>query len=351
MLEYKSIKLELTGDIVQKAQKQPMEKQTILEKMQKTGNTPFEFESLTIEMEEDIFIPVGALNRLRRDGLEQLEQKILQKYQRKVPQYVPKESVVCSSEESLKLHVLIEEPEQFAFVCEQPEVTRIYMDIFKVQAEHITKAHESGKQLYLAFPYILRKSETELLEHTFTDIVKANPDGCLVRNLEEICFLQKKGFDPKKIQTDYGIYVYSNEAYRALEEWGIENFTLPVELNRSELSELDCENGEMILYGYQPLMISAQCLHKNTAGCDKKPGVFYLKDRYGKLFPVKNNCPVCYNVIYNTSPLVLLHRFRNPGACTKGCQNCFYHRGEKRNGADIFHVSGRVCPSKKNITG
>ena len=31
----------------------------------------------------------------------------------------------------------------------------------------------------------------------------------------------------------------------------------------------------------------------------------YLKDRYGKFFPVKNNCMECYNTVYNTTPLML----------------------------------------------
>ena len=40
-------------------------------------------------------------------------------------------------------------------------------------------------------------------------------------------------------------------------------------------------------------------------GCDKVRTVTYLKDRYGKYFPVKNNCTECYNTIYNTAPLIL----------------------------------------------
>ncbi|MFQ8879737.1 MAG: DUF3656 domain-containing protein [Roseburia hominis] len=34
--------------------------------MRKTGNTPFAFEQLAIEMDEDVFLPVQALNALRR---------------------------------------------------------------------------------------------------------------------------------------------------------------------------------------------------------------------------------------------------------------------------------------------
>ena len=59
------------------------------------------------------------------------------------------------------------------------------------------------------------------------------------------------------------------------------------------------------MYGYLPLMTSAQCVHANTEKCDRKRGILYLKDRYGKYFPVKNNCTECYNTIYNTTPLML----------------------------------------------
>lgn len=311
VLEYKGVKTEVMGDMVQKAQKQPMSKETILDKMRKTGNTPFVFETLSVEMEEDVFIPVGALNQLRRDGLEQLEQLILGAYKRTLPkeQYQREQETPKSSDKPWKpeLRVLVEEPEQFLVALKQAEIRRIYMDVFKVTPQDIIAARECGKELYLALPYILRKNVAEQLEQTFTELSKQNPDGYLVRNMEEICFLRKRKVEGKKIQTDYGVYVFSNEAGKALKEWEIEHFTLPVELNRNELLNLRCENGEMILYGHQPLMISAGCLHKNTAGCDRTPGTFYLKDRYAKIFPVKNNCRECYNVIYNTSPLCLLH--------------------------------------------
>lgn len=308
MLEYNGIKLEIDGDVVQKAQKQPMSKETILNKMQKTGNTSFEFEELTLEMEEDIFIPVGALNRLRRDGLKQLEQRLLEEYRRNnVVEYQSQQKKWDKNIKKAKLRVLAEERNQFLTALKQSEVERIYFDIFKTEPKDITLAQEQGKKLYLALPYILRKSTVKQLEAVLEKLKEANPDGYLVRNLEEIRFLQKMGVNMKCVQSDYGLYVFSNEAEKALIEWGIEEFTLPVELNRNELYGLNCQSGEMIVYGYQPLMISAQCLHKNTAGCNKKPGIFYLKDRYGKLFPVKNKCLECYNMIYNTSPLVLLH--------------------------------------------
>jgi putative protease len=61
----------------------------------------------------------------------------------------------------------------------------------------------------------------------------------------------------------------------------------------------------MVIYGYYPLMTTAGCVHKNTKACDKKSGITYLKDRYHILFPVKNYCKDCYNIVYNSVPVML----------------------------------------------
>ena len=64
----------------------------------------------------------------------------------------------------------------------------------------------------------------------------------------------------------------------------------------------------MLLYGRIPLMTSAQCIKRSTEGCKKCTGVWFLKDRYQVQFPVKNCCEECYNVIYNSVPLVLFEQ-------------------------------------------
>ena len=81
--------------------------------------------------------------------------------------------------------------------------------------------------------------------------------------------------------------------------------TIPLELNQKEIRRRENKNSEMVVYGYYPLMTSAGCVHKNTQSCDKKTQITYLKDRYHVLFPVKNYCNDCYNVIYNSVPVLL----------------------------------------------
>lgn len=318
VLKYKKVCVKITGEVVQEAQKQPLSLETVLEKMKKTGNTPFAFAELSVEMEPDVFLPVGALNELRRRGLEQLEEACQMPYRRKVPKQGPNRTGHIPVQEhkgTVELRVLTETREQLSAVLEQPEAARVYLEWSMLEegrelaglSRLAADIHAAGKEAYLALPYIFRRKTAAWMEQHITQIAETALDGYLVRNLEEIGFLNK--YDKTKgIQADYGVYAYSNEAVTMLQELGISHTTLPVEYNQKELLHIGGRNRELIIYGRQPLMLSAQCVHKNTAGCDHKTGIFYLKDRYGKLFPVKNNCRECYNVLYNVNPLALFHQ-------------------------------------------
>ena len=83
------------------------------------------------------------------------------------------------------------------------------------------------------------------------------------------------------------------------------NFGAPLELNSRELRELDIRNGELLVYGRIPVMVSAQCIERTTSGCSKKPGVRVLQDRRDEKFFARNYCDLCYNVIYMENPINL----------------------------------------------
>ena len=68
------------GQAPQAAQKQPMTEEKVLKQLNKTGNTPFIFEHLSAELKGEMFLPVQALNELRRSGLEALESAMLKPY-------------------------------------------------------------------------------------------------------------------------------------------------------------------------------------------------------------------------------------------------------------------------------
>ena len=129
------------------------------------------------------------------------------------------------------------------------------------------------------------------------------------RNIESYAFLKEKGYHGN-IVTDYSIYQFNPYAKQFWKNENVESDTAPLELNYKELKENGLENSELIIYGYYPMMVSAQCFVKTVKGCKKEKERISFSDRYKKTFTAKCNCDYCYNIIYNTTPLMLLDQTR-----------------------------------------
>lgn len=313
-ISYLDCVAEVTGDLVQEAVSHPLSKERIEKQMQKTGNTEFEFEQLQIELTGNVFLPMQSLNELRRDALETLAQQILKKTRRTqavAPVYLGAE------EKNQRLgawfYVLVETKEQFLEILHVPFVKRIYMDSNLVEriwenpdlGGMIQGVHEEGKEIYLGMPHIFRADTITKYEAGYTHIFEAGWNGVLIRNYESYQFLKEHDYKGK-IVTDHNLYQFNRYAKKFWQEEAVEATTAPLELNYNELREVGLENSELIVYGHVPMMVSAQCLTKTMSGCRKKKGTLVMKDRYQKEFFVKNNCDSCYNIIYNTLPVVLI---------------------------------------------
>ena len=91
---------------------------------------------------------------------------------------------------------------------------------------------------------------------------------------------------------------------------GIYRYTAALEQNARELKALGIQGAVLLVYGYQPLMVTANCIQKTVGKCRKedgntRSGYLYLRDRFQKQFAVRQCCRYCYNVIYNSAPLFL----------------------------------------------
>ena len=69
---------DVIGPLVQTATGSPLTEEGLRARLCKTGDSLFTFSSLEIETDDNIFLPVSAVNALRREGLMQLQEKILQ---------------------------------------------------------------------------------------------------------------------------------------------------------------------------------------------------------------------------------------------------------------------------------
>ncbi|MDO4468982.1 MAG: DUF3656 domain-containing protein [Bacillota bacterium] len=313
-LDFQDIHVQVMGDTVEEAMKQPLSADRVEKQMRKTGQTPFVFDTLEIMTDEAGFLPMQSINELRRKGLEELQREILKKYRRALPEKT-ENSRAKNGEVVGKnpvFYASVETKEQLEAVLEEKAIQGVYCHIsmfekkqlWKEAFEAMYQVQEKGKEFYPALPYMLRDGQLADEEQGFLKIAE-QCEGFLVRNLEELGYLSKLGLLQKAV-TDYSVYAFNDNAKNTLDAWGVLRTTVPLELNGKEIHARDNKNSEMIIYGHYPMMISAQCIKKTCGKCDKNSSFVKLKDRYGKYFPTRTFCDFCYNVIYNSVPTGLL---------------------------------------------
>ena len=334
-----TIEAEVSGGPVQTAKNQPMAAERIEKQLNKTGNTPFYFQSLQVETEGNCFIPVQELNELRRNAFEKLETQLLSQFRRQEPsghensegdgrtaqeEKLQKREISENGTEGEKkgreqavLHVSLEEPEGLETVLSFRQAAVISIDAAGFPAESwkqtVLSCHERGKECLLLLPHIYRAEAKRYFDAHLRELSEAGFDGAVIRAWEEaelIARWRREGvFFPKITVFDHGLYSFNSLS----EEWMEQmlpgetiRFTAPLELNSRELEEKGIRGEELMVYGNIPMMVTAQCLKKTLEGCTGRPEFLWMKDRKGKEFPVKNHCRFCYNTIYNSSPLSLL---------------------------------------------
>lgn len=334
-----TIEAEVSGGPVQTAKNQPMAAERIEKQLNKTGNTPFYFQSLQVETEGNCFIPVQELNELRRNAFEKLETQLLSQFRRQEPsghensegdgrtaqeEKLQKREISENGTEGEKkgreqavLHVSLEEPEGLETVLSFRQAAVISIDAAGFPAESwkqtVLSCHERGKECLLLLPHIYRAEAKRYFDAHLRELSEAGFDGAVIRAWEEaelIARWRREGvFFPKITVFDHGLYSFNSLS----EEWMEQmlpgetiRFTAPLELNSRELEEKGIRGEELMVYGNIPMMVTAQCLKKTLEGCTGRPELLWMKDRKGKEFPVKNHCRFCYNTIYNSSPLSLL---------------------------------------------
>lgn len=355
------------GAVVAKAQRAPLRPEDVRKKLLKTGNSHIAVSACEITMPDDVFLPVKALNELRREGVEAFEKKIILEqgmtFARESQSHIPTGSVnnnkpvnasfdkilyqntVPATRSDIQndgkkpdevpgIDILVSSYGQLAEAVRH-KCRRIYLesDLYLVKHQRVIEciAGNPGPEYYIALPYVLRAADKAYMGRLLQLLAEDSGDshipascrlgtsgqggriaGFLVRNFEGAAFVcSLKG--AYEMVPDAGLYCYNSESVRFWSHYAKE-YTLPYELNQKEaggLARYAKKSGmltAMVVYGRIPMMVSANCIRKTAGQCSRgnKPGQpMFLKDRYGVTFPVEINCVHCYNIIYNSVPYSL----------------------------------------------
>lgn len=322
------------GDVTYKASiepvsaalKAPLDKKAAIDRINKTGDTDFEFSHIKAQIGENVFVPNGALNKLRRDAISGLCDKLLKKYYRNDARYADMSRLTALPEHVVKSDAAHDEAiNDYTTICSC--MTRAQLDtligyecfdvfyldfdmydrktLIQQFTDDVKSLTKQNKKVYLMLPTIFRADSSDYFVSIAKELDKVSFEGFVVKNYEEL-YLTENLFTGKKVILDHNMYTFNDVSKSAFFEHGVSGDTVPLELNSREIMHRNNIGSQMIVYGYYPLMTTANCVHKNTKGCDKKQKLIYLKDRYNKSFAVCNNCKECYNTIYNSLPTMLI---------------------------------------------
>lgn len=326
------------GNVVEEASRQPITQENIAKQLGKLGDSHFHLEdSLGIQVSDNAFYPLKAINELRRKGLSLLEEQVIlangfpyERTSEKAPTLADdgdfrKNDSIKSQKSDEKWAITIRTPEQWQGFCsssfwKDPVRTagqlRLYLDAdFLLQdpsaAEKILRSlTEKEIQSVIALPKILRLRDGQYLEKLRKLLLEnlAYINGFQAANMEHIALLKQWNFTGKEIYGDHSLYLW-NRTSRDFWKAFLDGYCLPLELNAAEQRDIldPAFPAEKVIYGRIPMMVTANCVQKTTDRCQpqENPKALDLIDRYHKRFPVQRNCTHCFNVIYNSVPLSL----------------------------------------------
>lgn len=293
-------------------------KDEVIKQLSKLGNTPFILDKIDVTLDEGLFLSVGMLKDIKRDITLMLQEKVYNEFM-----FGREENIKCTEEirnNSLKndgniskVKVLVNSFNQLEKLSELDFEFDVYVEDFVINdyvrfAKILKKIHDRNKKVYFACIRFLHFEKEKLFKDCICKLVDLGIDGFLIRSFEELSILKEMNIE-KSIILDNTVYLFNDYSFKMLDDfidYDVDAMTYPYELKNSQISHLANNNNmEFIVYGRMPVMISANCIVRNTKGCSKCNERLYLKDELSNRFFVITNCNYCQNVIYNSVPTSL----------------------------------------------
>ena len=161
---------------------------------------------------------------------------------------------------------------------------------------------DNGARVVAVLPRIITDDQMRTVYEALEKLFDFGVNEALVGNLGHALLARQAGM---KLRADFGMNAFNSYSMAVLQQAGFLSATASFELRLSQIKAMAKPiDTEIIVYGRLPLMVSDQCVIKESAGrCNcQTPG--QMADRMGSVFPVVKEFG-CRNVIYNAHKLYL----------------------------------------------
>ena len=189
-------------------------------------------------------------------------------------------------------------------LLKHPYVAMVTLDGCGNAAKLAEQIRQAGKQTAYALPYVLRETSEQLLEKGMD---WKQFDRIWVRSYDGIGFAKDTlGIPVEKLALDAGLYVFSREASADFLAEGFVGYTASMELNHKELTHMENSQAELMLYGYAPLMVSAQCVVKNIKGMYSQKGTPYNEGPHRCRASIKGTLQLLLQYHFKSSSVIFI---------------------------------------------
>jgi putative protease len=299
---------------LQEARSAPLGNERLAEHLGRFGEQPYALAELRNELRGPVILPIGELNRLRRELAFQLDAARL----------VPRREIagdwkMVYAAQPTERRARPAEPE-FAVLCRDPihiaaalqcGVGIIYADFEDIRryADAVAQVRAAGgaTQIFLATPRIQKAGE----QGFFKLIENAQPDGVLIRNLGAIAHFA--GSSLRRIG-DFSLNVANPLTAQHFMGNGLDALTVSYDLNVEQVLDLlegaDPAWFELTMHQHMPMFHMEHCvfaafLSKGSSFLDcgrpcEKHRV-HLRDRVGVDHPLRADVG-CRNTLFNAVP-------------------------------------------------
>lgn len=308
-------------EIVQRAEKLAMLQEKVQEQLVKTGETPYSFEKLEINIDSGCFLSIKAINNLRRKAIEQISNKRIMLHGRNlnidISQIIRQnlhENDKYNKKAETKIVAGVRNLEN-AKAAIKAGADEIYiLGDYNYNAnqllieEAVNLCKEAGSSLYYALPQITRNQEVTNIESMLSEAFKRwDSIGLVISNLGHIPLAHR--LKPLEIRGNFSLNVTNSISAKHLSSEGLLSICMSPELNLSQIKELASKASletEGLVYGYIPVMVTEYCPGSTAEQCSscKKQGYkkYGIIDEKGKLFRVIN-LGNCRNLFLNSDVL------------------------------------------------
>lgn len=314
-INYNNRDYEFLGEVVEKSEKKPLEKDRIIEALSKSGECAFKIDKVSFEKFEEGFIRVSDLNNLRREALDGIQKSITKSFRRKRPNKLEKKEFELNKYNNIDIIYQCVTKGQLNTLVEEG-MRDIVIDIFSRDKDAIKLkdlieiSNNSSLNLYLKVPNILKNEFNDVIN--LIEKAKKYIKGLVTVNAG----ILHKYQDELMIIGDYKLNIINSESLKFYQN-EMDIPTLSLELNRKEIKEMlkgNKGNIQGMIYGKTELMISEYCPIGSTFGekssckdcnlaCTRDE--FTLVDRMNEKFRVMTDI-FCRSYILNPNPLNLI---------------------------------------------